>query len=244
MRSRVEDVRELLFSSDAGAFGLRWRLWSARRSTATATQDLPAFVGRHAKVVGVARAIDGADHVRAPFTQRPSLAWRTKLEATRRNDDGVDDRAAVRGTPQPDDDPFRYRDLPVTFEWRTWLRESFPTALAVDDETGTVTIDARYAVVAMPYERVDEHAHVNDESDALRAYLAKHGVATTMYMGTTGDHRFHEAILRAGDRVAVWGRVVESTCATDGSSRPRDARAGHRRHAGGSLRLHLADAST
>jgi hypothetical protein len=203
------DIRDLLFASDVGSFGLRWRLWSARRASTTRIGDLGAAVGRRAKVVGVAHALDSP--IPAPFTQRPSLAWRTKLDETRRYDDGTDDRVGIRGAPRPDDDPFRYRSLPVTPDWRTWVLETKAISFAVEDETGRVVVDARHAVLSLPYEVVDEHASVNDENAALREYLSRHGVTTTMYMGMTGNHRFLEAILRPGDQVCVWGQVLEST---------------------------------
>lgn len=203
-------VQELLFASDVGNFGARWRVWSARRATPVTMRDLAAAVGRRAKVAGVASPL-GEVAAAAPFTQRAALAWRTKLDETRMNETGTDDRVGVRGIDLPNDDPFGYRDLPVTDEWRTRVREGSALVFAVDDETGGAIVDARHAVLAFPYERVDDHARVNDENPALREYLGRHGVSTTMYMGMTGNHRFFEGVVCPGDRISVWGVVTEST---------------------------------
>jgi hypothetical protein len=185
----ARDVDELLFGSNVRGFGARWRLWSARRATRMATNAVA--VGQRAKVEGVAGVLEHV--VPAPFTQRPALAWRTMLEQKLRHDH-----------------PPGFAAVPGGTTWQTRIRESFSVPFVLEDDDGRIVIDGS-AIAALRLFDVGDHPKVNDDNPRLREYLHARGIQSSLFIGAAGDHRFLEAVVVSGDRIAVWGRVREST---------------------------------
>jgi hypothetical protein len=186
--STVRDAIELVFGSDDGGFGARWRLWSARRAKASSASDALA-IGQRSKIVGVARALEAT--LTAPFTQRAALVQRHSM---------LEKRLAYN--PQG-------REI-VT--WKVEIRDAGAVPFLLEGDGGrSVVVDPRGAVLGFADEEVKEHPHVNDDNPAFRAYLRRNGILSTMFMGIAGDHRFFEAVIAPGDRVAVWGVVGEAT---------------------------------
>jgi hypothetical protein len=173
-------------------FGERWRTWSARRAKVVSAAEL--VVGERAKVVGTARALEST--LVAPFTRRHALVCRTKLLEKHRRE-----VARRLGDPRMGQDEIY---------WSTEIDEIAAIPFVVDCEDGPVLVDPRRVVPADGDESVRESPYVNDENPEFKAYLQRHGVLSTMYMGIAGEHEFLEAVIGPGQRIAVWGRVAET----------------------------------
>jgi hypothetical protein len=183
--SAITDFAALVFGSEYPAFASRRRIWSARRARAVSSQHL--VVGQCAKVAGAARV---HEHVlTTPFTKRPALACRARMFEKATEQDPRGDEVEV---------------------WKPAVDGVLSVPFVIEDGEGSVRIDANAAILVTTEDFVNEHPHVNDENPELRAFLRRHGVLTTLYMGIAGDHRFLEAVLSPGEPVEAWGRVSET----------------------------------
>jgi hypothetical protein len=98
---------------------------------------------------------------------------------------------------------------PGHYEWIEQFREVLCAPFfLVDDDGARARIDPSRGVVKLPLCDVSDHPHVNADGPEIDAFLRRHGVPPTAYIGLTGNYRFLEAVVAPGERVAV-SAVVE-----------------------------------
>lgn len=179
----------------------RWR-WSARRARPVPLEGVR--VGAAVKVAGVAAVAHGeAEPFVSPFTRTPCIAWMARLEEK--------STILVRsGVAFAVDEPyFREQFLLVTCA---------PFCVDVDGG-GRLRVDDGPTNINLVLANVSEHAHVNDENPAFASFMRSAGIPTTRHMGIAGEHRFSEAVLRAGERVSVYGTAASTQVLVAGGYR-------------------------
>jgi hypothetical protein len=98
---------------------------------------------------------------------------------------------------------------PGHYEWIEQFREVLSTPFfLVDDDGARACIEPRGGVVKLPLFDVSDHPHVNSDGPEIDAFLRRHGVPPTQFIGMTGNYQFLESVLAPGERVAV-SAVVE-----------------------------------
>jgi hypothetical protein len=98
---------------------------------------------------------------------------------------------------------------PGHYEWIEQFREvSSAPFFLVDDDGARACIEPRGGVLKLPLFDVSDHPHVNADGPEIGAFLRRHGVPPTSYIGLTGNYRFLETVVAPGERLAI-SAVVE-----------------------------------
>jgi hypothetical protein len=98
---------------------------------------------------------------------------------------------------------------PGHYEWVEQFREVLAAPFfLVDDDGARASIEPQRGVVRLSLLDVSDHPHVNADGPEINAFLRRHGVPPTAYIGLTGNYHFLESVLAPGERVAI-SAVVE-----------------------------------
>lgn len=181
--------------------GNRW-LWTGRRAPPVPFAAIRP--GAAVKVTGVAAIAHGeAEPLVSPFTRTPCVAWMARVEEK----STIVVRSGVAFT--VDEPYFREQFLQIA-------RAAFDVDV---DGGGRIRVDVGLTNLTLVLANVNEHPHVNDENPAFSAFMRSAGIPTTLHMGIAGEHRFFEAVIRAGDRVSVYGTAASTPVLVAGGYR-------------------------
>jgi hypothetical protein len=151
--------------------------------------------GEDAKCIGQVQA--ACDIEPTPFTHALAPFWLVRLESPEPH--------AVRGG---------YGRSTTETEWEWTERFAFCSGAPfwlVADDGARIQVDLSWFLLDWEPEVVSEHPSVNGEDPNLKALLNKHGVLAAPFMGIADRVRFYETLVHEGDRISVYGRVVDQT---------------------------------
>lgn len=92
--------------------------------------------------------------------------------------------------------------------WVEVAREVGGAEFLVEDSTGRAVVDPVLVETAVVEDSTGRSGFLNDPSDRLASFLARHDVASTTLLGFNRTMRYREGVFEEGETVAVLGVAV------------------------------------
>ncbi len=133
--------------------------------------------GAEARLVGEVRLLE---ELSSPLSKRPCAHYHLKVEQNKRS--GNSNR------------------------WVKIIEDTRTVDFIIDDGTGRAIVETGQSKVAVVKDSHARSGTFNDASFDLEELLTHYGKTSTGFLGFNKSIRYHEGVIEAGERVAVFGR--------------------------------------